>query len=112
MASSEIKEYIDLKVLKLRLDVADGMAKALGSAVWVAVFGSVFLMFFFFLNLTVAFVLSDLMGTYVYGFGAVMVFYFFFFLLFLVLKGPIQRPLRDKVARSFFNKEDDDEEED
>lgn len=96
----KIKKYITLRIDIAYLSAVDKgstmMASAISGLILIA-FSSMFLLFG---SLALGYYLSQLFGSFFYGFGFIALFYLFVTLIVLLIRKPmIEKPLTDKFVR-------------
>ncbi len=72
---NNIRKYIELRMEYYRLDILEKMARATSFIISVLIVSLVLLFAFIFINIAIAFMLSDWLGSLRKGFGIFAVFY-------------------------------------
>lgn len=110
----DAKDYIDTRVEYTRLYLVEKVSKIFADLVTNAVVIICFILAFLFGTFTLALFLSDVLGSYVRGFGCVAVIYILLALIVYYTKEKyIEKAIINFTIRNYFNKlADKDEEED
>lgn len=84
-----LKEYLEVRVKLLKLQVIKGLSRSLSTFFTVLVVGSLSLLVFLFLGLTFSFWVADLTGSLISGFAAGAGLFFILLLLVIILRKPL-----------------------
>lgn len=109
----DVKDYLDTRVEYTRLYLLERASKIFADIVTNAAVIICFILAFLFGTITLALFLSDLLGSFVRGFGCVSLLYIFLALIVYFTKDKyIEKAIINFTIRNYFNKlADKDEEE-
>jgi len=109
----KIQDYINTRILLLRLEVSERFAKALATLYTKVVLLMLFGIFFFFASIAIGFIVGEELRSLPMGFGIVAAFYFVLALIFtLFSKSLLETPFMNRIINVLFeSKEDEDEKE-
>ena len=88
--------YLETRVELLKVEVKEDIAKALAKLSVFFLLAFVFILFVFFISITLALLFAETLGL-IGGFGIVALLYLAFALVLLLLKKPIGRSLEKKM---------------
>lgn len=107
----KFQDYINSRILLMRLEVSERFAKALALLLKNIVVLVFFGIFFLFASMAVAFWIGESIKSIPVGFGAVAVFYLVVTMIVLVFRKPlIENPFMNKVIRILFEQKNHEEE--
>jgi len=99
---ADIKEYAEIRIGLIKLELAEKTSKTLARVIMFIMMGAFLALFVAFVTLAFALWISQLLGSYVYGFLLVSCV-FLFVALIIRLTSAIWLPaLRDSFIQSFF----------
>lgn len=108
--AGHIKDYVNIRMDKAKLDVAEKTSGVLANLIAGSVVLLVFLLFFLFVNFSIAYALSDWIGKTWAGFLVVAGFYLLTGIIVWLARQRILRiPIMNKIAESLFKNEVEDE---
>jgi len=90
---NNIRTYIELRMEYYRLDILEKMASATAFIVSVLIVSLILLFAFIFINVAIAFMLSDWLGSLRKGFGIFAIFYCFLAILVIAFRKKIIQAL-------------------
>lgn len=108
--AGHIKDYVNIRMDKVKLDVAEKTSGILANLIAGAMVLLVFLLFFLFVNFSIAYALSEWIGKTWAGFLIVAGFYLVIgTVIWLARQRILQIPIMNRIAESLFKNEAEDE---
>lgn len=108
--ATHIKDYINVRIDKVKLDVAEKTSSVLANLIAGLMVLLVFLLFFLFVNFSIAYALAEWIGKTWAGFLVVAGFYLLIGVIVWLARQRILRiPIMNKIAESLFKNEAEDE---
>ncbi|MBL7924166.1 MAG: phage holin family protein [Bacteroidia bacterium] len=106
---TELKNYIDTRTEYTKLVAYEKMANATGSLAFILLVAGFFFFTFFFVSITLALYLSEILNNQVYGFALVSGFDILIVLMLLIRKDAVQHFISEKVAASLLKDHKNDQ---
>lgn len=109
--TEHIKDYVNVRIDSIKLGTAEKTSKVMANLIAGSVVGVVFLLFFLFLNFSLAYALAEWTGKTWLGFLIVAGIYLVLAIVVWIGRGKIIRiPIMNSMVKLLFkNGEDDDE---
>ncbi|HMO61450.1 MAG TPA: phage holin family protein [Ferruginibacter sp.] len=111
--SAQVKAYANARIDAAKLELAEKISSLLSNLIAGAIAVLVFLVFFLFLNFSIAYMLADLTGKTWIGFLIVAAFYLLIAVVVWVAREKIIRiPVMNSILKELFKAEADEDERD
>jgi hypothetical protein len=106
----KIEDYINTRILLLRLEVSERIAKALATLYTKVVLLMLFGIFFFFASIAIGFYVGEELRSLPLGFGIVAAFYFILAIIFTAFhKSLLETPFMNRIIKVLFEQKEEDE---
>lgn len=109
--TDHIKDYINTRIDLIKLQVAEKSSKIMAGIIAAAIVAVIFLLFFLFVNISIAFLLGEWIGKIWAGFMIVSGFYLLLVIIIWTGRNKwIRIPIMNKMIEILFKNDKEDEE--